>query len=289
VAFVNGEFQPTRDAAISLFDSGFLMGINVFDTLAVWDGWLFKLEAHLDRFFRSLHAVRLEIPYSRAELKEIMVETVRRAGIRNAYLQVLATRGLRSADPILTWPPTVVVYAIPYVWAIGGPDGLGDGVRVIIARTRNLPHEVLDPKIKTFNRLHSYLAKLEAIDAEADEVILQDMRGYLTEGRSANVFLVRQGTLFTPADDVLWGITRETVFEIAADLGLPAETGWLTPYDLYCADEAFFCTTAGGIAPIVEVDRRTIGTGQPGPVTRQVYDLYWQRHVDPRYALQVLP
>ncbi len=288
MAWINGEFLPTRDATLSIFDSGFLMGANVFDTMAVWKGWLFKLDAHLDRFYRSAHAIRLELPYTKDQLRQIVVETVRRAGLREAYVQCVATRGLRANTPPETWPPTVMVYAIPYLWAVGGPDGLERGMRVLIPRTRNLPVEVLDPKIKTFNRLNGYLAKLEAIDAGVDEVVLLDTRGFLTEGRGANVFLVRSGMLYTPSEDVLWGITRETVFEIAAELRLRAEYAWLTPYDLYNADEAFFCTTAGGIAPIVEVDRRQVGDGRPGPITRRIAERYWEWHCDPRYALRVL-
>ena len=289
VAFVNGEFLPTSEARMSIFDSGFLMGVNVFDTLAAWKGWLFKLDAHVDRFYRSAHAIRLDLPYSKEAFKEIVVETVRRAGIPDAYVQCVATRGPRLTSNPSEWPPTVMVYSIPYLWAVGGPEGIEKGMRVIVARTRNLPIEALDPKIKTFNRLNGYLAKLEAIDAGADEVILLDMRGFLTEGRGANVFLVRNDTLYTPSEDVLWGITRETVFELASELGLKAEYGWFTPYDLYNADEAFFCTTAGGIAPIVEADRRRVGDGRAGPITRCLAERYWQHHVDPRWALQVLP
>src|SRR5207249_2639029 len=186
------------------------------------------------------------------------------------------------------WPPTVLVYSIPYLWAVGGPEGLDKGAHVIVARTRNLPIEVLDPKIKTFNRLNSYMAKLEAIDAGADDVVMLDTRGFLTEGRGANLFLVRNDTLYTPSEDVLWGITRETVFEIAEAEGLKADFAWLSPYDLYNADEAFFCTTAGGIAPILEADRRRVGDGGAGPITRCIAQRYWERHTDPRWAVQVL-
>ena len=288
VVFMDGEYLPAPEARLSMFDSGFIMGANVFDTLAVWQGWLFKLNEHVDRFFRSAHAIRVELPYSKEEFKAIVVETVRRAGVREAYVQCIATRGIRAASLPTEWTPTVVVYSVPYIWAVGGPEGTEKGMRVIIARTRNLPIEVLDPKIKSFNRLNGYMAKLEAIDAGADEVVLLDTRGFLAEGRGANVFLVRDRALYTPSEDVLWGITRDTVFQIAGELGLKAEHGWFTPYDLYCADEAFFCTTAGGIAPIVEVDRRKVGDGRPGPITHQVAERYWQMHVDPRYALQVI-
>jgi branched-chain amino acid aminotransferase len=265
------------------------MGASVFDTLACWKGWLFKLDAHLDRLYRSAHAIRIDIPYSKAGFREIVVETTRRAGLRDAYVQCIVTRGIRGASPPTTWPPTTIVYAVPYIWAVGGPDAIERGVRVITARTRNLPPEVLDPKIKNFNRLNGYLAKLEAMDAGADDAVLLDLRACLAEGRGANIFLVRQARLYTPDADVLWGITRETVFEIAAEEGLAADFARLTPYDLYNADEAFFCTTAGGIVPIVEADRRQIGAGTPGPITRRIAERHWQVHQDPRHAMQVIP
>jgi branched-chain amino acid aminotransferase len=289
VAFIDGAYVPAAEARISVFDSGFTMGASVFDTLACWNGWLFKLDAHLDRLYRSAHAIRIDIPYSKASFREIVVETTRRAGLRDAYVQCIVTRGIRGAGPPTTWPPTTIVYAVPYIWAVGGPEAIERGVRVITARTRNLPPEVLDPKIKNFNRLNGYLAKLEAMDVGADDAVLLDLRGCLAEGRGANIFLVRQARLYTPDADVLWGITRETVFEIAAKEGLPADFAHLTPYDLYNADEAFFCTTAGGIVPIVAADGRQVGDGTPGPITRRIAERHWQVHQDPRYAMQVIP
>jgi branched-chain amino acid aminotransferase len=287
--FIDGEFVAPSAARLSVFDSGFIMSAAVFDTLAAWNGWLFKPDAHVDRLFRSAHAIRLEPPYSKEEFRAIVVETLRRSNLRDAYVQCIFTRGIRTSMDPTDWTPTTIIYSIPYIWAIGGPGGIGNGMRVVTARTRNTPIEVLDPKIKTFNRMNGYLAKLEALDAGADEVILLDMRGFLAEGRGANIFLARGDTLYTPAEDVLFGITRETVFEMAAELGLKVVSTFLTPYDLYCADEAFFCTTAGGISPIVTADRRRIGSGTPGPITRKIYDRYWQLHVDPKHAIQVIP
>jgi branched-chain amino acid aminotransferase len=152
---------------------------------------------------------------------------------------------------------------------------------------RNVPIQSVDAKIKTFNRLHSYLARLEALDAGADDAIMLDLDGYVTEGRGANVFVVVQDQLFTPPEGLLEGITRETVFELAAGEGLPASEKRLTPYDLYNADEVFYCTTAGGIMPIVEVDRRQIGNGQPGAITQRLRDAYWRAHVSGPHATPV--
>jgi branched-chain amino acid aminotransferase len=132
---------------------------------------------------------------------------------------------------------------------------------------------------KNFNRMHTHLARLEAERANADDVVLLDDRGQLTESRGANVFLVRGGALYTPRGGILEGITRETVFEIAAELGIPAEERDLTPYDLYTADEVFLCSTAGGIFPVVEVDGRMVGRGSLGSITHSVRERYWERHL----------
>ena len=279
IAYVNGELVPAAEAKISLFDTGFLGGVNVFDTLACWRGRIFKLSAHLDRFRRSAHAAGIPLGEAEADLEQVVVETVRRSGLRDAYVQVIATGGVRTAIHLLPERPTLIVYAVPYL-SIVPPERVEQGISVMIPSIRNLPPTTLDPKIKTWNRLHTYMAKLEATRSGADEVILLDQQGLLTEGRSANVFLVRGRALFTPTEGILQGITRETVFEIAAEDGLPATMGNLTAYDLYAADEAFLATTAGGIIPIVRADGRTIGAGSPGQVTRRIADRYWERHVD---------
>lgn len=279
VVYINGEYMPAADARISLFDTGFIAGINVFDTIACWQGRIFKLGAHLARFRRSVHAAAIPLREDDERLAQIVVETTRRSGLRDAYIQVIATRGVRTSYQ--TWPeqPTLIVYAVPYIWIVP-PERIARGISVVTPSTRTMPPQTLDPKIKTLNRLHSYLAKLAGNQAGADEVILLDLQGFLTEGRGSNVFLVRDGALLTPAEGILQGITRETVFEIAAEQGLPARQTALTPYDLYAADEAFLCTTAGGIIPIVAADGRTIGAGRPGPITARITERYWERHLD---------
>jgi branched-chain amino acid aminotransferase len=278
MTYINGQFVPADQASLPLLDAGFWQGINTFETLSARRGYIFKLDAHVARFFRSLHALRLEIPFSRQEFGELIVETVRRSGLADSYVQTIATRGLRSELPLTEWQPTVIVNAIPY-FEIVGPEVAARGLKIRISSVRNVPVQSVDAKIKTFNRLHSYLARLEAFDAGADDAVLLDLDGYVTEGRGANIFIVRHGRLYTPPEGLLEGITRETVFELADAEGVPASEERLTPYDLYNADEVFYSTTAGGIMPIVEVDRRTIGDGRPGPLTLRLRDAYWTAHV----------
>jgi branched-chain amino acid aminotransferase len=277
-AWLNGEFVPVSDAKVSIFDSGFMGGVSVFDTLACWQGGLFKLRQHRERFERSAHAAMIPLRCPGEELDALIVETTRRSGLRDAYVQAIATRGRRPSPSMPSHEPTLIVYAIPYLslW----PEAKADsGIGVVIPSVRQWPASVVDAKVKNFNRMHTHLAKLEADLAGADDVVLLDDRGLLTESRGANVFLVRAGALYTPQAGILEGITRETVFEIAAELSLPAAERNLTPYDLYTAEEAFLCSTAGGIYPIAEVDGRRVGIGSLGQLTARIRERYWERHV----------
>jgi branched-chain amino acid aminotransferase len=278
--WINGEFFSTDEAKMSIFDGGFVGGTAVFDTLACWKGKIFKLQQHIERFQRSAHAAAIPLPLKGTGLAEVIVETTRRAGHRDAYVQVIVTPGMRYRTPDTPPASTLIVFSIPYIWIGGGGEAKVDtGLNVIIPSIRNTPVSTLDPKIKNFNRFHQHLAGVEASGAGADDVVLLDQQGYLTESRGANVFLIHGGEVFTPALGVLQGITRQTVFEIAAEFGLPLHERDLTPYDLYSADEAFLSSTAGGILPLVRADSRQIGSGIPGPLTRRIHDRYWERHL----------
>lgn len=277
VAWVNGEFCAAEDATISIFDSGFMGGVSVFDTLGCWHGNLFKMSTHLARFERSAHAAMIPLLKSGPELADLVIETTRRSGLADAYVQVIATKGRRPLAHPWTDFASLIVYAVPY-FSVVPQEKVASGISVIIPSIRNWPSTVVDAKIKNFNRLHGHLAKTESDLAGADDVVLLDANGYLTEGRSANLFVVRNGTIYSPRTGILEGITRETVFEIAAELGIPATEKDMTPYDLYVADEAFLSTTAGGIIPIVVADGRSIGSGAPGSITEAVSDRYWEMH-----------
>jgi branched-chain amino acid aminotransferase len=279
MAWINGEFAAAEDAKISIFDSGFIGGVAIFDTMACWQGNLFKLPVHLARFERSAHAAMVPLLLCGDELKDVVIETTRRSGLRDAYVQALATRGRRPSPSAWSNERTLIVYAVPYVW-MAPREKIARGISVIVPSVRNWSPTVIDPKVKNFNRLHSYFARLEADRQGADDVVMVDEHGLLTESRGSNVFVVRASRLYTPTSGILEGITRETVFEIAAEFGLPAAERDLTPYDLYVADEAFLCTTAGGIIPVVEADGRRVGTGKPGPITMRITDRYWERHLD---------
>ncbi len=277
-AYLNGEFVPASEANVSIFDSGFIGGVSVFDTLACWQGGLFKLPRHRARFERSAHAAMIPLAVGGTELEQIIIETTRRSGCREAYVQAIATRGRRPTPSVPSNEPTLIVYAIPYV-SLWPEEKAESGISVMIPSIRQWPASTLDAKIKNFNRMHTHLARLEAERAGSDDIILLDDRGLLTESRGSNLFVVRGGSLYTPRSGILEGITRQTVFEIAAELGIPAAEHDLSPYDLYTAEEAFLCSTAGGLYPIAESDGRSVGSGGTGPITRALRDRYWERHL----------
>jgi branched-chain amino acid aminotransferase len=277
-AYLNGEFVSADEAKVSIFDSGFIGGVAVFDTMACWRGGLFKLPQHRARFERSAHAAMIPLCCGGVELEAIIVETARRSGLRDAYVQAIATRGRRPTPSMPSNEPTLIVYAVPYVW-LWPQEKAESGISVMIPSIRQWPAAVVDPKIKNFNRMHTHLARMEADRAGADDVVLLDDRGLLTESRGSNCFVVRGGQLYTPQSGILEGITRQTVFEIAAELAIPAAERDLTPFDLYTAEEAFLCSTAGGIFPIAVADGRTVGAGSLGPITRRVRERYWERHL----------
>jgi branched-chain amino acid aminotransferase len=276
VVYVNGEYTPRDQARISIFDVGFLRGDAVFDTTSAWNGRIFKLPAHLERLELSLRAARIPCPLPPKALADVIVETTRRCGLRNAYIQTIVTRGEPpfGVRDLTQCRPGLIVFAIPYVWILA-PDRIPTGGRATIVSTRALPAQCLDPKIKSLSRLHFDLAMLQGKAAGADVSLMLDLDGHVTEGPGFNVFVVKGGEMFSPPEGILMGITRQTVFELAAEHRLPAREAQLTAYDLYAADEVFLTSTAGGVMPLVEIDGRPIGEGRPGPVFQRVHGLYW--------------
>ena len=284
--YMNGEYVPKDAARISIFDFGFLRGDAVFDTTSAWNGFIFKLDEHLDRLELSLRAARIALPVPREELRGILIETTRRCGLRNAYIQTIVTRGeppLGVRD-LTQCTPRLIVFAVPYMFILKPEQGGGRGM---IASTRALPVQCLDPKIKSLSRQHLDLASLQGRSAGVDVAIMLDLDGHVTEGPGFNVFVVKHGELYSPPDGILMGITRQTVFELAAENAMTAREAHLTAYDLYAADEVFLTSTAGGIMPLIEIDGRPIGDGKPGPVSQRIHGLYWAMRERGRHGTPV--
>jgi len=279
VAFIEGKFVPAHEARISIFDTGFTRGDAVYDTVSVWHGWFFRLDDHVRRFQRSCAGMRLTCPHSAEEIKFIVATCVQRAQLDDAYVQMIVTRGVLPRTPLRDprqCRNQFISYAIPYVWIVP-PDHQATGVNLVVCHTRRTPPEAIDPRVKNFNWMDLARGLLEALDEGGATGVLCTLDGRLAEGPGFNLFIVKHGELLTPASNVLEGITRQTVFDLAAEIGVVARALDLTPEDLRGADEVFLSSTAGGIMPVSRVDGQPVGTGSPGPLTLRLRSLYWDK------------
>lgn len=276
VCWFNGRLVPIAEARVSVFDHGLLYGDGVFEGIRFYRRKPFRLEAHLDRLFDSAAAIDLRLPCTREDLAAAVAETVAAFAGEDGYLRMVITRGegALGIDPKNCRAPSVFVVADKL--SMVPPETREKGARVIIAATRRLPPDGLDPRIKSLNYLNHILARIEANHAGVDEAILLNGAGRVAEGTADNVFVVRRGRLLTPppAEGALAGITRETVLDLARAAGIDAVETTLAPYDLYTADECFLTGTGAEIIPVVKADDRPIGTGHPGPVTRLLRERY---------------
>ena len=288
VAFIDGEFVPIAEARVPILDLGFLRSDATYDVVAVWNGKFFRLDQHLDRFFWGLEKLRLSLPVDREGLTRVLAECVRRAGIESAYVEAIATRGLPppGSRDIRHCVNRMYCFAIPYVW-LPTPEQRERGLRLVVGGTERISNRAVDPRIKNYHWLDFEQALLQAYDAGGDNVVLTDGHGLVTEGAGFNVFVVHDGVLKTPATNVLEGITRLTVLEIARELGIPADVGEVTVDELRSADEAFGASTAGGVFFLTSVDGAPLRDGRIGTLTRRVHDTYWAWHDDPRFTLAV--
>jgi branched-chain amino acid aminotransferase len=275
VVWINGDLKPTDQAVVSVFDHGLLYGDGVFDTMFATYGYIFKLREHVERFRRSLRAVRLTLPIPEDDLQQVIISTVAANRLRDAYIKVVATRGV-GAEPLLdprNTTPTLVVFARPYL-SLAGAGKRETGLSTKLTAIQRVGHAALDPRVKNLNYLNLVLAKFEAINANADEALLMDEDGFVCEAPGYNLFAVRDGLVITPDRSVLEGITRATVLEICAELGIPTAEKGLAPFDLLVADEVFLTSTAAGLVPVTMVDGALIGDGRPGPMFRRIDAAY---------------
>lgn len=288
VAYLNGQFVPVSEAKISILDWGFLHSDATYDVVHVWRQKFFRLEAHLDRFFRSAGKLRLTVPVKRAELAKILAECVTRSGLDDAYVEMVLTRG---TSPTFSRDPRdaenqLICFAIPFVWVL--PPEKGDaGLSVAISSIQRIPAESVNPTVKNYHWLDFIMGLYDAYDRGASSIVLQDAHGNLAEGPGFNVFVTRNGIIATPDRGVLEGVTRQSAIQIAEELGWPVEERAVSSSELTGADEAFATSTAGGIMPITEVNGTPVGGGRPGPITREITKVYWDKHFDPDWSIAV--
>ena len=270
--WIDGKWYDRSTAMISVFDHGLLYGDGVFEGTRAYNGKVFKLREHVARLFDSAKCIWLDPPISQEELVQITEEGVRRSGLQDAYLRHLVTRGVGDLGLDPRKCPTPSVFVIIDQIKLWSPERYEQGLKVVTAATP-IPHkESLSPRVKSLNYLCHILAKIEGINAEADEVLMMDSSGSVVEASGQNVFIVKNGELLTPPPHagILRGITRDTVIELARAAGYPVHETILNRYDIYTADEAFLTGTASEIVAIRELDGRTIGQGKQGTITRDL-------------------
>ncbi|MBJ26391.1 MAG: branched-chain amino acid aminotransferase [Rhodospirillaceae bacterium] len=275
--YINSQFIPLSEATISVLDQGFLLGDAVFDVVSAWKGNIFKLEDHLSRFEDSIRATRLTPSLDRNGWREAIIETVRRNNLKDASIRFIATRGVSQqviADPREN-KPTEIVWAAPYIF-LADDNGRKNGIRLMISHLRGFPADTLDPRYKCVNRLHFQLAKIDALEAGYDDVIWLDQNGYVSEGPASNIFVVKQGKIFTPSEGILRGITRQTFVDLASQEGIEHRECQVSTFDLHTADEIFTTSTAGGALPIREVGGCKLKFEAPGPITKRLDEMYWK-------------
>jgi branched-chain amino acid aminotransferase len=287
-AFVDGRFVPVAEARVPILDWGFLRSDATYDVAHVWRGSFFRLEDHLDRFERGRERLRMSLPYGRGEIRDVLVECVRLSGLRDAYAEIICTRGVPppgSRDP-RDCENNFFAFVVPFVW-IADPDKQVRGLHATIGRVQRIQSGSVDPTVKNYHWLDLEVGLYEAYERGGETVILVDRDGNVVEGPGFNVFAVKDGGIFTPSRGVLEGITRKTVIELAAERGIPLEARPVPADEVRTADEVFITSTAGGIIPVTTVDGRPVGAGEPGPVTWRLREAYWDLHRDPRFTLPV--
>jgi len=275
---INGKLYDKADAKISVYDHGLLYGDGVFEGIRVYGGKVFRLTEHIERLYDSARAVFLEIPLTPRHMIEAVEATVRANAKKEAYIRLLVTRGAGSLglDPRKTSDPQVIIIVDDIV--MYPPELYENGMEIVTASTiRNHPN-ALNPRVKSLNYLNNIMAKVEGIRAGCHEALMLNIQGEVAECTGDNIFLVKRGVLKTPPLDagILEGVTRNAVLELARAAGIPAQEAVVTRHDVYTADECFLTGTAAEVIPIVKVDGRPIGTGKPGPITRQLREAFHQ-------------
>ncbi len=268
--WINGKFYSKAKATVSVFDHGLLYGDGVFEGLRVYAGKIFRCTEHLGRLFESAKTIFLELPLSKAQFVEAMIQTVRANRLKDGYIRLIVTRGIGKLgiNPFQCRNPQVIVIADRI--ELYPKHHYERGLEIVTAATHRNYSEAVNPRLKSLNYLNSILAKVDAIKAGVPEALMLNVHGYVSECSGDNIFIVKGGIVFTPSiySAILKGITRDAVIEIAEAQGIRVKEIVMMRHDIFNADECFLTGTAAEICPVVKLDGRVIGTGKPGPVTK---------------------
>ena len=284
LVYIDGKYYPKSQAKISVYDHGLLYGDGVFEGIRAYNGVVFKLREHIDRLYRSARVIMLEIPLTKEEMINAVLETLRKNNLHDAYIRLVVTRGVGDLglDPRKCPKPTVII--ITDIIKLHSKEAKERGIRALIVWVKRDPVDATSHEVKSLNYMNSILGKIEANVAGFDEAICLDKNGHISEGIAENIFIVKNGKIITPptSTGALVGITRNVIMKLAEKLGYKAVEANITPTDLFTADEAFFTGTAAEVVPIVEVNKRKIGDGKPGPITKRLMQEFEKVVRDPK-------
>ena len=281
--FIDGAYAPLSEAKISMFDWGFTRSDVTYDVVSAWQGAFFRIDTHIDRFFASLQKMRLAIPYTRAELREILHGVVRAGGLQDAYVAMVCTRGVppRGVRDPRQAQNRFYAYALPFVMIAPREKQLA-GIDLHISERQRIASASVDPTVKNYHWIDLVQSMFDAYDRGADTSCVVDADGNVTEGPGFNVFAVKDGVALTSGHGVLEGVSRRTAIELCEKLGIALRVAPLPVATVREADEVFLTSTGGGVLPIAKIDGRPLPQF-PGPITTRLYDAYWALHDDPAY------
>lgn len=287
--YIDGKFYPKSQAKISVYDHGFLYGDGVFEGIRAYNGVVFKLKEHVDRLYRSAHAIMLNIPLTKEEMVQAVVETLQKNNMKDSYIRLIVSRGIGDLglDPRKCPKPTTII--ITDTINIKAGNAKETGITTMFSWVRRNPVDATTHEVKSLNYLNSILAKIEANANGIDEAICLDTSGCIAEGVGENIFIVKNGEILTPptSTGALEGITADSVINLCRKLNIKLTITNLTPFMLFTADEAFFTGTAMEMVPIREVNKRQIGTGKPGPVTKLLLGEFQKVIEDPTNGTKI--
>jgi branched-chain amino acid aminotransferase len=291
LVYMDGVHYPKSQAKVSVYDHGLLYGDGVFEGIRAYNGVVFKLKEHIDRLYRSAHALMLKITLTKEEMVQAVLETLRKNKLKDAYIRLVVTRGVGDLglDPRkCPKPSTIIITDSISLHASGAKE---KGITTIISWVKRNPVDAATHEVKSLNYLNSILSKIEANANGVDEAICLEGNGYIAEGVGENLFIVKNGEIFTPPSSTgaLAGITSQVAIRLAKNLGYQVTEANITPFQLFTADEAFFTGTAMEMVPIREVNQRQIGNGSPGPVTRKLMMAFQKVIVDPAEGVPIYP
>jgi len=287
--YIDGKYYPKSEAKISVYDHGFLYGDGVFEGIRAYNSVVFKLKEHVDRLYRSAHAIMLNIPLTKEEMVTAVVETLRKNNMKDSYIRLIVSRGIGDLglDPRKCPKPAVIIIADTINIKAG--NAKETGITTMFSWVRRNPVDSTTHEVKSLNYLNSILAKIEANANGVDEAICLEGNGCVAEGVGENIFIVKNGEVFTPptSTGALAGITAEVVAKLCQKLSFKLTVANLTPFMIFTADEAFFTGTAMEMVPIREVNRRVIGDGKPGIVTRKLMATFQKVIEDPANGIKI--